>query len=98
MKSLVAQAMEDGAFGMSTGLDKGLVPGCFATTEELIEVAKVVSKYGGFYASHVEHGRRTEAIITLERHVRGRFTIRQSRRYGLEKIPTKKGGYGLVQT
>ncbi|MCD6530155.1 D-aminoacylase [Candidatus Bathyarchaeota archaeon] len=61
MKRIVAQAMEDGAFGMSTGLDKGLVPGCFTTTEELIEVARVVAKYGGFYASHIRN--RQERII-----------------------------------
>ena len=47
---------------------------------------------------YVKHGRRTEAIITLERHMRGRIAMRQTHRYGLEKIPTKKGGYGLVQT
>jgi len=43
---------------------------------------------------YVEHGRRTEAIITLERHVRGRFTLRRSRRYGFERIPTKREGLG----
>jgi len=51
MKSLVAQSMEGGAFGMSTGLY--YVPGEFATTEEVIELAKVVAKYNGIYASHV---------------------------------------------
>jgi len=51
MKALVAQSMEGGAFGMSTGLY--YVPGQFATTEEVIELAKVVAAYKGIYASHV---------------------------------------------
>jgi N-acyl-D-amino-acid deacylase len=51
MKDLVAQAMEDGAFGMSTGLF--YTPGGFADTEEVIELCKVVAKYGGIYTSHI---------------------------------------------
>ena len=42
---------------------------------------------------HLERG-MTEAIITLERHVRGRFTVRRSRRYGFERIPTKREDMG----
>jgi len=51
MKELVAQAMEDGAFGMSTGLF--YLPGGFADTAEVIELCKVVAKYGGIYTSHI---------------------------------------------
>jgi len=51
MKELVAQAMEDGAFGMSTGLF--YLPGCFADTEEVIALCKIVAKYGGIYTSHI---------------------------------------------
>jgi len=51
MKELVAQAMEDGAFGMSTGLY--YLPGGFADTAEVIELCKVVTKYGGIYTSHI---------------------------------------------
>lgn len=51
MKGLVRQAMEDGAVGMSTGLI--YLPGTFAKTEEIIELAKVVSEYDGIYASHM---------------------------------------------
>lgn len=53
MKSLAAQAMNDGAWGMSTGLI--YVPGNFAETEELIEIARIVGKFGGIYASHVRN-------------------------------------------
>lgn len=51
MKRLVEQAMKDGALGVSTGLI--YVPGSFAKTEEIIELAKVVSAHGGVYASHI---------------------------------------------
>jgi N-acyl-D-amino-acid deacylase len=51
MKKILAQAMEDGAFGMSSGLI--YPPSCYADTEELVELAKVVAGYGGIYASHI---------------------------------------------
>jgi len=51
MLELAEQAMLDGAYGMSTGLI--YVPSMFADTQELIEIAKVVAKYGGIYASHI---------------------------------------------
>ena len=50
MKRLVAEAMEDGALGVSTSLQ--YVPARFAKTEELVELAKVASHYGGIYISH----------------------------------------------
>src|SRR5215471_17734089 len=62
MKSLVAQAMQDGAFGISTALI--YPPGHYAKTEELVELAKVVSAYGGLYASHMRsEGQTEEAAI-----------------------------------
>jgi len=51
MKRLVEQCMREGAFGMCTGLR--YVPGSYAELEEVVELLKVVGKYGGFYASHV---------------------------------------------
>jgi len=51
MKALVAQAMKDGAFGLSTGLF--YPPCCFAKTDEIIELCKIVVKYGGIYTSHI---------------------------------------------
>jgi len=62
MKRLAAESMEQGAFGISTGLI--YAPGCFANTSELIEVTKAVSHYGGFYASHIrdERAQLAEAV------------------------------------
>jgi N-acyl-D-aspartate/D-glutamate deacylase len=51
MKALVEQGMKDGAWGMSTGLM--YTPGSYARTEEVVEMAKVVAAYHGFYASHM---------------------------------------------
>ncbi len=53
MKSLVVEALENGAFGMSSGLI--YVPGVFSETPELIELAKILSRYGGVYATHIRN-------------------------------------------
>ena len=50
MKRLVTQAMEEGALGLSTSLQ--YVPDRFATTDELIEIAKVAAQHGGVYLTH----------------------------------------------
>ena len=50
MKKLVADAMLDGALGLSTSLQ--YVPARFAQTAELVELAKVARQYGGIYATH----------------------------------------------
>jgi N-acyl-D-amino-acid deacylase len=50
MTALVEQGMRDGAFGMSTGLF--YVPGTFTPTDEVIELAKVVARFGGIHESH----------------------------------------------
>ena len=51
MKRLLAEALEQGAFGMSTGLI--YPPNCYAETDEIIELCKIVANYGGIYASHI---------------------------------------------
>ena len=51
MKALVRRGMQEGAFGLSTGLF--YVPGSFAKTEEVIELSKVVAAMGGYYDSHM---------------------------------------------
>src|SRR5262245_8980578 len=62
MKQLVAQAMEDGALGLSTSLQ--YVPDRFASTEEITELAKVAARYGGVYFTHQrsESGRIFESL------------------------------------
>ncbi len=71
MKGMVAEAMAAGAFGMSTGLV--YPPSCFGSTEEIIELCKVVARYGGMYTSHIRGERETildairEAILIGEK-------------------------------
>jgi N-acyl-D-amino-acid deacylase len=60
MRGAMARAMEDGAFGLGTALI--YPPGNYASTEELIEIAKVMAPYGGLYITHM----RSEADKVLE--------------------------------
>src|SRR5205809_4408174 len=62
MKRLVATAMEQGALGLSTSLQ--YVPDRFASTDEIVELAKVAAKYGGVYFTHQrsESGRLLESL------------------------------------
>ena len=53
MKSLVWKAMADGAVGFSTGLQ--YVPGTYAQTTEIIDLARVAANAGGLYASHMRN-------------------------------------------
>jgi len=53
MKWLINEAMEAGAFGLSTGLD--FVPGRYAKTAEIIELLKIVKKFDGIYATHYRY-------------------------------------------
>jgi dihydroorotase/N-acyl-D-amino-acid deacylase len=91
MKALAAQAMKDGAFGLSTGLY--YVPGNFTPIEEVIEIAKVVGRMGGIHISHM----REETAHVLE-------SVRETIRIGEEGgLPTQithhkiigQGNWGL---
>lgn len=64
MKELVDEAMRAGAFGMSTGLV--YPPSCFGKTSEIIELCKVVARYGGMYTSHIRGERETIAEAIRE--------------------------------
>src|SRR6185503_3540097 len=60
MKSMVAQSMGEGAFGMSTGLR--YIPGFYSNTDEVVALSKVASHSGGIYPSHL----REERVGLLE--------------------------------
>ena len=81
MKTRVAEAMDDGAWGISTGLK--YLPGSFAKTDEVIAISKVAASRGGFYTSHlreeglglldsvkeaIEIGRQAKIPIVLTHH------------------------------
>lgn len=67
MRALVDRAMQAGAVGLSTGLI--YLPGVFAKTEEIVELAKIAAHHGGIYASHMryENWRITEALDEITR-------------------------------
>jgi N-acyl-D-amino-acid deacylase len=60
MRAVMARAMDDGAFGLASALI--YPPGVFASTDELVEVAKAMAPYGGVYITHM----RSEADQLLE--------------------------------
>lgn len=60
MKAMVARAMGEGAFGMSTGLR--YIPGYYSTTDEVVALSRVAADSGGIYTSHL----REEGIGLLE--------------------------------
>ncbi|TFG25298.1 MAG: hypothetical protein EU533_01295 [Promethearchaeota archaeon] len=80
MKNIVRQNMQLGAFGLSTGLV--YPPGSSTSTEELIEITKVVGEYDGFYDSHmrnegagvIEIGMKELLRIAKEAHVRAHIS------------------------
>ena len=70
MKNLVEEAMQEGAMGLGTSLI--YAPAFYASTDELIELSKVVSRYNGMYISHIRsEGNRfvesVEELITIGR-------------------------------
>jgi dihydroorotase/N-acyl-D-amino-acid deacylase len=81
MRRMVAQAMSEGAFGLSTGLI--YLPGTFANTDEVVALATVAADSGGIYTSHlreeglgliqavaeaIEIGRRADIRVVLTHH------------------------------
>ncbi|MEZ6127994.1 MAG: D-aminoacylase [Planctomycetaceae bacterium] len=67
MLALTEQAMQDGAWGMSTGLI--YVPSSYASTDELISIATVVGRHGGIYASHIR-GEGTGVLKSVDEALR----------------------------
>ena len=62
MKAIMEKAMQHGALGMTTALI--YPPGSYATTDELVELARVAAKYGGIYASHIR-GEGAELVESI---------------------------------
>jgi N-acyl-D-amino-acid deacylase len=81
MRRMVARAMSEGAFGLSTGLR--YIPGFYSSTDEVVALAQVAADSGGFYTSHLrdealglfsgvgealEIGRRARIPVVLTHH------------------------------
>jgi N-acyl-D-aspartate/D-glutamate deacylase len=67
MKHLVKSSIQEGAVGMSSGLDDGLIPGCFADIKEIIELCKVAREANpnAVYTSHMRN-RQEHVIMAVE--------------------------------
>ena len=53
MRAMLREGMEEGAFGLSTGLD--YPPGSYADTAELVELAREAARLGGIYHTHLRN-------------------------------------------
>jgi N-acyl-D-amino-acid deacylase len=97
MKALTRQAMEEGAMGLGSSLI--YPPAFFATTEELVELAKVVGEYDGMYISHMRsEGNRIEKsvqeLITIAREggVNAEiYHLKMAGQQNWDKLPTVVG-------
>ena len=79
MRALTRDWMEAGAVGLNTGLD--YQPAANASTDELVELAKVVAEYGGVYAAHIRYnaiGKTAAYRESIEIGRRAGVPIRQS--------------------
>ena len=61
MKTVVREAMEEGAWGISTGLD--YPPGNYADTDELVALSEVSARFGGFYHTHTRGSLRVKGLL-----------------------------------
>ncbi|MEE9261952.1 MAG: D-aminoacylase [Dehalococcoidia bacterium] len=61
MKSVVREAMEEGAWGLSTGLD--YPPGSYANTDELVALSETAAQLGGFYHTHTRSALRAQGLL-----------------------------------
>jgi N-acyl-D-aspartate/D-glutamate deacylase len=82
MAGLIRAGMEGGGFGLSSGLFSA--PGTFATTEEIVSLARVAAEQGGVYASHI----RDESDYTVGVVAAVDEVIRVARESGLRGIVT----------
>lgn len=61
MKAVTREAMEEGAYGLSTGLD--YPPGSYSDTDELVALAEVSNRLGGFYHTHTRGSLRSISLM-----------------------------------
>ena len=61
MRAVTREAMEEGAWGLSTGLD--YPPGAYADTDELAALSEVAARMGGFYHTHTRASLRAQGLL-----------------------------------
>jgi N-acyl-D-amino-acid deacylase len=99
MRDLVRQSMEEGAFGLSSGLI--FPPGMYSDTSELIEVAKVVAEFDGIYSSHIRGEtnpliQAVEEAITIGREAGVRTNISHHKAVGRDNWGKVHQSHALI--
>jgi N-acyl-D-amino-acid deacylase len=97
----VEQGMEDGAFGVSTGLE--YTPGRYTPTDEIVAMARVVARYGGLYASHTRNEEKTllEAVdeaIAIGRRSGARVEISHLKASGRPNWDKQRAALDLIES
>ena len=97
MKAIIREAMQEGAFGMSTGLD--YPPGGYADTDELVELSRQVARLGGIYHTHVRYGLGDRFLNpfqeALEIGQRSGIPVHITHFY--QRSPSRGGGHRLIR-
>ena len=88
MEALLDQEMRDGALGLSSGLEYEV--GSYASTEEVVSLARVAARHGGFYISHI----RDEADRSLEA-IREAIAIGEKAKIPVQITHLKLGTVGV---
>ncbi len=99
MARKLIEALDDGAFGLSTGLE--YVPGTFTPTDEIVFLARVVARRNGLYASHIrdEEGGLVGAVneaIEIGRQSGARLEISHLKASGQRNWPKQRAALDLI--
>ncbi|MCI0438459.1 MAG: D-aminoacylase, partial [Chloroflexi bacterium] len=97
MKAMIREAMEEGAVGMSTGLD--YPPGNYADTAELVELSRQVAELGGIYHTHVRYrlGDRYLDPFREALEIGSRSGVPVHITHFYQREPSTGGGRGLLR-
>jgi N-acyl-D-amino-acid deacylase len=96
----VEEGMEQGAFGLSTGLE--YTPGRYTPTDEIVAMARVASRFGGLYASHIrnEEAQLLEAVdeaIEIGRRAGLRVEVSHLKAAGRVNWAKQQGALDLIE-
>lgn len=97
----VEEGMDQGAVGISTGLE--YTPGRYTPTQEIVEMARVASRRGGLYASHIRNEEATllEAVneaVNIGRATGGRVEVSHLKAAGVINWPKQLGAIHLIES
>ena len=97
----VEQGMEEGAFGISTGLE--YTPGRYTPTDEIVAMARVAARYGGLYASHIRNEEKTllEAVdeaIAIGRRSGARVEVSHLKASGRSNWGKQRAALDLIES